>query len=197
LHAIEQKRIQPEDVIINIGQEAQAPPPPPGHKWKRVIHNKYVSWLAGWKDSINTKDWKCVTRVGPVDASATTAVLRGCICRYVQLAATSTIKGESDMAKFEKARALKKCIDVIRKDYKKNMQSSDVGEAQLAVTTYLVDKLALRAGGEKDDDLADTVGVCTLRVRIAHMVQQQRTLTPLCNAVSYAHAGRPRDSPAT
>jgi DNA topoisomerase IB len=94
------------------------------------------------------------------------------------------------------ARALKKCIDVIRKDYKKNMQSSDVGEAQLAVTTYLVDKLALRAGGEKDDDLADTVGVCTLRVRIAHMFQQQRTLTPLCNAVSYAHAGRPRDSPA-
>ena len=38
-------------------------------------------------------------------------------------------------------------------------------QAQLAVTTYLVDKLALRAGGEKDEDLADTVGVCTLRVR--------------------------------
>jgi DNA topoisomerase-1 len=37
-------------------------------------------------------------------------------------------------------------------------------QAQLAVTTYLVDKLALRAGGEKDEDLADTVGVCTLRV---------------------------------
>jgi DNA topoisomerase-1 len=37
-------------------------------------------------------------------------------------------------------------------------------EQQLAVTTYLVDKLALRAGGEKDEDLADTVGVCTLRV---------------------------------
>ena len=33
------------------------------------------------------------------------------------------------------------------------------------MTTYLVDKLALRAGGEKDEDLADTVGVCTLRVR--------------------------------
>ena len=32
------------------------------------------------------------------------------------------------------------------------------------MTTYLVDKLALRAGGEKDEDLADTVGVCTLRV---------------------------------
>ncbi len=39
-----------------------------------------------------------------------------------------------------------------------------IPQAQLAVTTYLVDKLALRAGGEKDEDLADTVGVCTLRV---------------------------------
>ena len=83
----------------------------------------------------------------------------------MQLAATSTIKGESDLKKFEKARELKKHINVIRADYKKNMQSSDPAEAQLAVTTYLVDKLALRAGGEKDDDLADTVGVCTLRVR--------------------------------
>jgi hypothetical protein len=36
-----------------------APPPPPGHNWKAVIHNQHVSWLAGWKDSINTKDWKC------------------------------------------------------------------------------------------------------------------------------------------
>jgi hypothetical protein len=45
---------------------------------------------------------------------------------------------------------------------------SFVTQAQLAVTTYLVDKLALRAGGEKDEDLADTVGVCTLRVRHTH-----------------------------
>ena len=185
-----QKRIQPEDVIINIGEKAQPPQPPPGHKWKRVIHNKYVSWLAGWKDSINTKDWKCVARCARL-LLVPGAHARGCApwVRYVQLAATSLIKGESDMKKFEKvclrplgrwppgcrlrsrapphpqARELKKHINVIRTDYKKNMQSSDVGEAQLAVTTYLVDKLALRAGGEKDDDLADTVGVCTLRVR--------------------------------
>ena len=81
------------------------------------------------------------------------------------------------------ARELKRHVDVIRKDYTRNMQSSDVTvvcagllmrhtrltvpqQAQLAVTTYLVDKLALRAGGEKDEDLADTVGVCTLRVRL-------------------------------
>ena len=52
-----------------------------------------------------------------------------------------------------------------------------VKQAQLAVTTYLVDKLALRAGGEKDEDLADTVGVCTLRVRAVLLRCLNRLLT--------------------
>ena len=43
-----------------MGKDAPVPAPPAGHQWKAVIHNPYVSWLAGWKDSINTKDWKCV-----------------------------------------------------------------------------------------------------------------------------------------
>ena len=35
---------------------------------------------------------------------------------------------------------------------------------QRAVALYFIDKLALRAGNEKDDDQADTVGCCSLRV---------------------------------
>lgn len=35
---------------------------------------------------------------------------------------------------------------------------------QRAVALYFIDKLALRAGNEKDDDEADTVGCCSLRV---------------------------------
>jgi len=105
-----------------------------------VIHNDTATWLAGWNDVINVKDWK-----------------------YVQFGATSSIKAESDQKKYEKARSLHKYIDRIRSDYKRNMASDSKEMAQLAVTTYLVDKLALRAGGEKDEDLADTVGVCTLR----------------------------------
>ena len=135
------KRIMPEDIIINIGKGAKVPEPLPGHEWKQVIHNNTVTWLCGWNDTINTKDWK-----------------------YVQFGATSSIKAESDIQKYEKARKLKLAVDAIRRDYFKNMKSGSVLEQQLAVTTYLVDKLALRAGGEKDDDLADTVGVCTLRV---------------------------------
>ena len=57
---LHQKRIMPEDVIINIGKEATPPAPPAGHRWKAVVNKQDVSWLAGWKDSINTKDWKCV-----------------------------------------------------------------------------------------------------------------------------------------
>ena len=135
------KRIMPEDIIINIGRNAKVPEPLPGHKWKQVIHNDTVTWLAGWHDTINTKDWK-----------------------YVQFGATSSIKAESDIQKYEKARKLKLAVDAIRRDYFKKMKNGNILEQQLAVTTYLVDKLALRAGGEKDEDLADTVGVCTLRV---------------------------------
>ena len=78
------------------------------------------------------------------------------MCRY--------IKAESDIQKYEKARKLKLAVDAIRRDYFKKMKTGNSLEQQLAVTTYLVDKLALRAGGEKEEDLADTVGVCTLRV---------------------------------
>jgi DNA topoisomerase-1 len=134
------RRIMPEDVTINIGREAKVPEPPAGRSWKAVIHNDTATWLAGWNDVINTKDWK-----------------------YVQFGATSTIKAESDQKKYEKARSLHKFVDKIRSDYNKNMLSQSNEMAQLAVATYLVDKLALRAGGEKDEDLADTVGVCTLR----------------------------------
>ena len=81
-----------------------------------------VTWMAGWNDSINTKDWK-----------------------YVQFGATSSVKSESDKQKFEKARTLHEHIGKIRDDYRKNMRKDNKETAQLAVTTYLVDKLALRA----------------------------------------------------
>lgn len=35
---------------------------------------------------------------------------------------------------------------------------------QMGVALYFIDKLALRAGHEKDEDEADTVGCCTLKV---------------------------------
>nr|KYP42068.1 DNA topoisomerase 1 [Cajanus cajan] len=136
------KRIHPSDITINIGKDAPIPECPiPGERWKEIRHDNTVTWLAFWNDPINPKLFK-----------------------YVFLAASSSLKGQSDKEKYEKARMLKDYIANIRSAYTKNFTSKDITKQQIAVATYLIDKLALRAGNEKDDDEADTVGCCTLKV---------------------------------
>ena len=44
------------------------------------------------------------------------------------------------------------------------MKSDDSTDNQLGVCTYLIDRLALRVGNEKDENEPDTVGCCSLRV---------------------------------
>ncbi|WCJ32216.1 DNA topoisomerase 1 [Euphorbia peplus] len=136
------KRIRPADITINIGRDAPIPECPiPGESWKEVKHDNTVTWLAFWNDPINPKEFK-----------------------YVFLAASSSLKGQSDKEKYEKARKLHDYIDNIRAAYQKDFKNKDVTKKQIAVATYLIDVLALRAGNEKDDDEADTVGCCTLKV---------------------------------
>ncbi|PIA50017.1 hypothetical protein AQUCO_01300624v1 [Aquilegia coerulea] len=135
------KRIRPRDITINIGKDAPVPECPiPGERWKEVKHDNTVTWLAFWNDPINPKEFK-----------------------YVFLAASSSLKGQSDKEKYEKARMLKEYIHNIRVNYTKDFTNKDIMKRQIAVATYLIDKLALRAGNEKDDDEADTVGCCTLK----------------------------------
>ncbi|KAK4284925.1 hypothetical protein QN277_001692 [Acacia crassicarpa] len=136
------RRIHPDDITINIGKDAPIPECSiPGEKWKEIRHDNTVTWLAFWSDPINPKLFK-----------------------YVFLAASSSLKGQSDKEKYEKARMLKNYIGNIRAAYTKDFTSKDITRKQIAVATYLIDKLALRAGNEKDDDEADTVGCCTLKV---------------------------------
>jgi DNA topoisomerase-1 len=141
-------RIMPRDIVINIGRDAPVPECPiPGQRWKEVRHDNTVTWLAYWNDPINNKDFK-----------------------YVFLAASSNLKGQSDMQKYEKARTLKDYIHGIRKNYTADLISPDLGKKQIAVATYLIDRLALRAGNEKDEDEADTVGCCSLKVEHVSLV---------------------------
>jgi len=58
---------------------------------------------------------------------------------------------------------LKAKIDDIRSNYMDDMKSKEMRVRQRAVALYFIDKLALRAGNEKDEDQADTVGCCSLR----------------------------------
>ncbi|CAL5008422.1 unnamed protein product [Urochloa decumbens] len=136
------RRIKPSDITINIGRGAPVPECPiPGERWKEVKHDNTVTWLAFWNDPISQKDFK-----------------------YVFLAASSSLKGQSDKEKYEKSRKLKDHIHTIRQNYTKDFRNKDVARRQIAVATYLIDKLALRAGNEKDEDEAETVGCCTLKV---------------------------------
>ena len=52
----------------------------------------------------------------------------------------------------------------IRAQYEGDWLSKSRQTQQMGVALYFIDKLALRAGHEKDEDEADTVGCCTLKV---------------------------------
>ncbi|KAG8989889.1 DNA topoisomerase 1 [Tulasnella sp. JGI-2019a] len=132
-------RVRPEDIVINIGKDAKIPKPNMPGKWNSVVHDNQVTWLANWKENINGN------------------------FKYVFLAAGSSLKGQSDMQKFEKARELKDHVARIRKDYVAELKSKVTADRQRATAMYFIDKLALRAGNEKGEDEADTVGCCSLR----------------------------------
>lgn len=83
--------------------------------------------------------------------------------KYVRFANNSSVKGQSDFKKFETARKLRDHVDSIRKDYTKMLKSEKMQDRQMATAMYLIDVFALRAGGEKGEDEADTVGCCSLR----------------------------------
>lgn len=54
-------------------------------------------------------------------------------------------------------------IDRIRRDYEVELSDKVMVTRQRATAMYLIDRFALRAGNEKGDDEADTVGCCSLR----------------------------------
>ncbi|BFZ61967.1 DNA topoisomerase 1 [Saitoella coloradoensis] len=152
------QRVMPEQITINIGKNAPVPTPPEGHSWKEVRHDNTVTWLATWNENVNNN------------------------VKYVFLAAGSSLKGQSDLKKFEKARKLKDHIKQIRKDYTNDLRDKHMAIRQRATAMYLIDKFALRAGNEKGDDEADTVGCCSLRF-------EHVTLTPP-NKVAFDFLGK-------
>jgi len=143
------RRTMPEDVIINCSKDSQCPDPPKGRKWKKVQHDNAVTWLASWTENIQGQ------------------------IKYIMLNPSSRLKGEKDWQKYEKARKLKDSIEKIREEYMADMKSKEMRIRQRAVALYFIDKLALRAGNEKDEDQADTVGCCSLRVEHIELVEQR------------------------
>ncbi|EHH62465.1 DNA topoisomerase I, mitochondrial, partial [Macaca fascicularis] len=135
------RRVMPEDVVINCSRDSKIPKPPAGHQWKEVRSDNTVMWLAAWTESIQNS------------------------IKYVMLNPCSKLKGEKAWQKFETARRLRGFVDEIRSQYQADWKSQEMKTRQRAVALYFIDKLALRAGNEKEDgEAADTVGCCSLRV---------------------------------
>ncbi|XP_029815117.1 DNA topoisomerase I, mitochondrial [Manacus vitellinus] len=133
------KRIMPEDVVINCSRDSKIPEPPEGHKWKEVRFDNTVTWLASWTENIQNT------------------------LKYIMLNPSSKLKGEKDWQKYEVARRLKDVVHEIRARYRADWKSKEMKNRQRAVALYFIDKLALRAGNEKEEgETADTVGCCSL-----------------------------------
>ena len=96
-------RCFPESVSLNLSEDACVPIcPMPGHAWQKVQHDPSVAWLSGWIENVQNQN------------------------KYVQMAASSSFKGQSDMDKYSKAIKLRLHIDRVRKDYTSKIRQSKV-----------------------------------------------------------------------
>ncbi|MGI8719658.1 MAG: DNA topoisomerase I [Nitrososphaeraceae archaeon] len=130
-------RVTPKDVTLNLGQDASVPEGP----WKVIVHDHYSTWLASWIENLTGKR------------------------KYVWLHDSSYLRQDNDKAKYDTAKKLEYYISDIEKEIINQMlNSKDSTRKKIATVCYLIHKLAMRVGDEKDPEEADTIGASTLRV---------------------------------
>ena len=130
-------RVRAQDVILNLGENA----PVPEGAWKDIVHDHSSTWLATWIEKITGKR------------------------KYVWLHDSAILRQSNDKEKYDKAKKLEKYIGKVQKQIIRIMlNSNNINQKKVATVCYLIFKLAMRVGDEKDPDEADTVGASTLRV---------------------------------
>ena len=130
-------RVTAKDVILNLGEDASVPEGP----WKSIAHDHYSTWLASWIENLTGKR------------------------KYVWLHDSSYLRQDNDKAKYDTAKKLENYIFAIEKEISNQMlHAKDTTRKKVATVSYLIYKMAMRVGDEKDTDEADTIGASTLRV---------------------------------
>ncbi len=112
----------------------------PEGTWKKIVWAPDCMWIAKWIDKLTRKE------------------------KYIWLHDSTPIKQEREEAKFDKALRMEAKTEQIRSDIMEGLHSTDAKRREIAAACYLIDRLSLRVGDEKDPDEADTVGATTLRV---------------------------------
>lgn len=129
-------RVRQRDIVLNLSRNS---PVPPG-KWGGIVHDNSAMWVARWKDRLTHR------------------------IKYVWLHEGSKIRQTKDREKYDKAARLSSKIERVRKYILKGLHARDPETRKIATACYLIDKLGMRVGDEKESDEADTVGATTLRV---------------------------------
>ena len=130
-------RVSAKDVILNLGEDASVPEGP----WKAIVHDHYSTWLASWTENLTGKR------------------------KYVWLHDSSYLRQDNDKTKYDNAKKLENYIPSIEKEIINQMlYARDTTRKKVATVCYLIYKLAMRVGDEKDTDETDTIGASTLRV---------------------------------
>ena len=130
-------RVRPQDVTLNLGEDASIPE----GTWQNVVHDHSSTWLATWMEKLTGKR------------------------KYVWLHDSSVLRQNNDKEKYDKAVKLERHIGKVQKEIINRMLNTrDINQKKIATVCYLIFRLAMRVGDEKDPEEADTVGASTLRV---------------------------------
>jgi DNA topoisomerase-1 len=124
-----------EDVTLNLSPDA----PRPEGNWGEIVWEPDSMWVARWRDSLADK------------------------MKYIWLGDTAPIKQSREAAKFDKAIKLEERLEAVRQRIEQDLTSPNPRTRMIATACFLIDKLCLRVGDEKEADEADTVGATTLR----------------------------------
>lgn len=129
-------RVRPQDVTLNLGENATVPE----GTWQNIVHDHSSIWLATWMEKLTGKR------------------------KYVWLHDSSALSQSNDKEKYDRAEKLERHIDKVENEIINRMLNvRDIHQKKIATVSYLIFKLAMRVGDEKDPEEADTVGASTLR----------------------------------
>ncbi|XP_030555540.1 DNA topoisomerase 1-like [Drosophila novamexicana] len=131
-------RVLPEDIMINCDEYADPPAPPPGHRWRQVVHDRSVTWLYSWHDLVSGSSHYVRARI---DKSK----------RY-RLPLRNQL---------ETARRLQQHLPSIRREYRQLWSSEHWLVRQRSVALYCIDQLAMSC---EVPEQPDKVTLCDLRV---------------------------------
>jgi len=123
------------DIILNLSPDA----PRPEGNWKEIVWEPEAIWIARWQDKLSGK------------------------IKYVWFSDSCSFKQQKEIEKFDKAAEFRQKLPQVKRHILKNLESDDLKRRKTATVCYLIDKLKIRVGDEKDPDEADTVGASTLR----------------------------------